>query len=115
MARGQDGSLKDAKLGMLVKPFTLGVPEAAGPREFSESSEDFSTPVLLSLKAGWRKARLASRPGMKLLDHLLFYLSGGLLRPNAVVKLRKVAEDAVIAASQHGFDLDIFDREFRRR
>lgn len=87
----KDGSRKDSRLGMLVKPFKLqGVPP------------DYCPSVLLTLKDGWRKAR-SSRPGVPL------------LRPNAVGKLRQLAEDAVSAASTcGGFDLDIFESEYQK-
>eukprot|EP00435_Cladocopium_sp_Y103_P047863 s2006_g14.t1 len=87
----KDGSRKDSRLGMLVKPFKLqGVPP------------DFCPSVLLTLKEGWRKAR-SSRPGVPL------------LRPNAVGKLRQLAEDAVSAASIGvGFDLEIFESEYQK-
>ncbi|CAK9033137.1 Serine/threonine-protein phosphatase T (PPT) [Durusdinium trenchii] len=87
----KDGRRKDAKLGMLVKPFKLeGVPEA------------HSTSVLLILKEGWQKAR--SRPG-----------GLPLLRPNAVKRLRKAHEEAVSLASQDmEFRLDIFESEYQK-
>jgi len=87
----KDGSRKDSRLGMLVKPFKLqGVPP------------DYCSSVLLTLKEGWRQAR-STRPGLPL------------LRPQAVGKLRKVADDAVTAASVHsGFDLKIFESEYQK-
>ncbi|CAE7343597.1 ppt1 [Symbiodinium natans] len=84
----KDGSIKDPKLGLLVRPFHLkGVP--------SDQSEN----VMSLLRTAWRNTREQN----------------GLLRPPLVAKLRRAEEDAVSAAlSKAAFDFDAFQTEYQR-
>ncbi|CAE7234606.1 PP5 [Symbiodinium sp. CCMP2592] len=88
----KDGSMKDPKLGMLVRPFHL----SSVPVDQSES-------VLSLLRTTWRSVREQN---------------GSLLRPQLVAKLRRAEEDAVSAAklspSLAAFDFETFQAEYQR-
>eukprot|EP00931_Biecheleriopsis_adriatica_P076213 TRINITY_DN49945_c0_g1_i1.p1 TRINITY_DN49945_c0_g1~~TRINITY_DN49945_c0_g1_i1.p1 ORF type:complete len:588 (+),score=153.98 TRINITY_DN49945_c0_g1_i1:77-1840(+) len=85
----KDGSKKDPKLGLLVKPFHL----EAVPRQHEQA-------VLRLLQEAWREVRQ----------------SRGFLRLPTVSKLRQLCEDAVGAASREdgSFELSSFEFEHRR-